>query len=140
MITGVDLTVDLNSDKDYTSGQAINQTQLNVGVSKSLFSDRVRVSVGSNFQLEQTNPNQNASNIAGDVDVDYRLSKDGRYMLRAYRKDQYESVVEGQVVETGLSFILTFDYNVFYELFNTKTKEKKKKKTYNHPKSKDSAN
>jgi hypothetical protein len=128
LIKGVDLTVDLNSDKDYTSGQAINQTQLNVGVSKSLFSDRVRVSVGSNFQLEQINPNQSASNIAGDMAVDYKLSRDGRYMLRAYRKDQYESVVEGQVVETGLSFILTFDYNAFFELFHHKTSEHKVKK------------
>ena len=126
LIKGVDLTVDLNSDKDYSSGAPINQTQLNVGVSKNLFSDRVRVSVGSNFQLGEVNPNQDVSNIAGDIDVDYKLTKDGRYMLRAYRRDQYQSVIEGQVVETGLSFILTFDYNAFYELFSNKKKEEKK--------------
>jgi TamB, inner membrane protein subunit of TAM complex len=125
LIKGVDISFDLNSQEDYSSGYEVNQTQLNVGVSKNLFSDRIRVTVGSDFQLQQTNPNQNASNIAGDVSVDYRLSKDGRYMLRAYRKDQYESVVEGQVVETGLSFILTLDYNVFKELFQNKKEEKK---------------
>ena len=38
-------------------------------------------------------------------------------MIRVYRKDQYETVVQAQVVETGLSFILTFDYNKFRELF-----------------------
>jgi len=70
--------------------------------------------------LEQTNPNQNTTNIAGDVSVDYRLSKDGRYMVRVYRKDQYESILQAQVVETGLSFILTFDYNKFRELFQNK--------------------
>jgi hypothetical protein len=120
LIKGVDLSFDLNSEEDYSTGQAQSQTQLTVGVSKSLFSDRIRVSVGSNFQLEQTNPGQNASSIAGDVNVDYRLSKDGRYMLRAYRKDQYESIVEGQVIETGLSFILTLDYNKFKELFQNR--------------------
>ena len=127
LIKGVDLTVDLNSDKDYSSGQEVKQTQLNVGVSKSLFSDRLRVTVGSNFQLEQTNPNQQVSNLAGDIAVDYKLTKDGRYMVRAYRKDQYTTVVEGQVVETGVSFILTFDYNVFYELFKPKKEEPLKK-------------
>jgi hypothetical protein len=126
LIKGVELNVDLNSDKDYSSGQAVSQTQLNVGVSKNLFNDRVRVSVGSNFQLEQTNPGQNASNIVGDVNVDYRLTSDGRYMIRAYRKDQYTSVVEGQVVETGLSFILTFDYNEFFELFRKSSDPKPK--------------
>ena len=72
------------------------------------------------FNLEQTNPGQNTTNMAGDVSVDYRLSKDGRYMIRVYRKDQYETVVQAQVVETGLSFILTFDYNKFRELFQNK--------------------
>jgi hypothetical protein len=110
----------MNSDQDYSSGSATNQTDLNVKVSKNLFDDRIRVTVGSDFQLEQTNPGQNASNIAGDVNVDYRLSKDGRYMIRVYRNDQYETIVQGQVVETGVSFILTFDYNTFRELFENK--------------------
>jgi TamB, inner membrane protein subunit of TAM complex len=120
LIKGVDIAFDMNADQDYSSGTATNQTDLNVKVSKSLFDDRIRVSVGSDFQLEQTNPGQNATNIAGDVSVDYKLSKDGRYMIRVYRNDQYQTVVQGQVVETGVSFILTFDYNKFRELFENK--------------------
>jgi translocation and assembly module TamB len=120
LIKGVDVSFDMNSGQDYSSGTATNQTDLNVKVSKGLFEDRVRVTVGSDFQLEQTNPGQNASNIAGDVSVDYKLSKDGRYMIRVYRNDQYQTVVQGQVVETGVSFILTFDYNKFRELFENK--------------------
>ena len=117
LIKGVDVNFDMNSDQDYSSGTATNQTELNVKVSKSLFNDRIRVTVGSDFQLEQTNPGQDASNIAGDVSVDYKLSKDGRYMLRVFRNDEYETIVQGQVIETGVSFILTFDYNKFRELF-----------------------
>ncbi len=120
LIKGVDVNFDMNSDQDYSSGTATNQTELNVKVSKSLFNDRIRVTVGSDFQLEQTNPGQDASNIAGDVSVDYKLSKDGRYMLRVFRNDEYETIVQGQVIETGVSFILTFDYNKFRELFLNK--------------------
>ena len=120
LISGVDINFDLNSSQDYSTGTVQNQTDLNVKVSKNLFSDRVRVTVGSDFQLEQTNPNQNTTNIAGDVSVDYRLTRDGRYMVRVYRKDQYESILQAQIVETGLSFILTFDYNQFRELFQNK--------------------
>ena len=118
LIKGVDIHFDLNNQQDYTSGQERDYTELNVTVSKRLFNDRIQVSVGSNFDVQGTgNPNQQASNIAGDVAVDYRLTKDGRYMVRAYRKNQYEAVVEGQVVETGVSFILTFDYNKLREIF-----------------------
>ncbi len=134
LVKGVDINFDLNSQQDYSTGTAQNQTDLNVKVSKSLFSDRIRVTVGSDFQLEQTNEDQNTTNLAGDVSVDYKLSKDGRYMIRVYRKDQYETVVQAQVVETGLSFILTFDYNKFRELFQNKKeapapKPRKHKKT-----------
>ena len=118
LIKGVDLNFDLNNEQDYSSGTEQDRTDLNVSVSKRLFNDRIRVNVGSNFELQgPSNPNQNAANIAGDIAIDYQLSKDGRYMMRGYRKNQYELVVEGQVIETGLSFILTLDYNHFKEIF-----------------------
>jgi hypothetical protein len=123
LVKGVDIHFDLNNQQDFSTGSEIDYTELNVSVSKRLFSDRIQVSVGSNFDVMGTGaPNQSPSNFAGDVAVDYKLSKDGRYRLRAYRQNQYEAVVEGQVVETGVSFILTFDYNRFRELFR-KTEE-----------------
>jgi hypothetical protein len=82
--------------------------------------------VGSNFELEgPANTNQAASNIAGDVALDYMLSKDGRYTLRAYRRNRYEGVIEGQVIESGVAFIFTFDFNEFKQIFNRKTEEQK---------------
>lgn len=128
LIQGVDINFNLTSETDYSTGQAANLTQLNVGVSKRLMNDRLRVNVGSNFELEgPQNSNRSASNIAGDVSVDYQLTKDGRYMIRAYRRNQYEGVIEGQVIETGATFMLTFDYNKFKELFEKKKNKKKNK-------------
>ncbi|HVU55158.1 MAG TPA: translocation/assembly module TamB domain-containing protein [Puia sp.] len=125
LIKGVDIHFDLNQEQDFSTGNEVDYTELNVSVSKNLFNDRIQVSVGSNFDVQGTgNPNQQASNIAGDVAVDYKLTKDGRYRVRAYRKNQYQAVVEGQVVETGVSFILTFDYNRFMEIFGRTREEK----------------
>jgi hypothetical protein len=125
LIKGVNIHFDLNNQQDFSTGTEQDYTELNVSVSKTLFNDRITVNVGSDFDVQgNNNPGQNASNFAGDVAVDYKLSKDGRYMVRAYRKNQYEAVVEGQVVETGVSFILTFDYNRLRELFG-RTKEEK---------------
>jgi len=130
LIQGVDLNFNLESGTDYSTGQAANQTQLNVGVSKRLMNDRLKVNVGSNFQLEgPQNSNRNASNIAGDVSIDYQLTKDGRYIIRGYRKNQYEGVIEGQVIETGATFMLNFDYNQLKELFMSKKKKKEIQRT-----------
>ncbi len=126
LVTGVDLNFGVNTEDDYSSGTRTSRTDLTVGVSKSLLNDRLRVSVGSNFELEgPANTNQAASNIAGDVAVDYLLSKDGRYALRAYRRNRYEGVVEGQVIESGVAFIFTFDFNEFKQILNKKTAQQK---------------
>ncbi|WPR72814.1 translocation/assembly module TamB domain-containing protein [Flavobacterium sp. NG2] len=138
LISGVELSFDLESTEDYTSGVKENRTDLNVGVSKKLLDDRLKVSVGSNFGLEgQERANETASNIAGNASIEYLLSKDGRYKLRAYRKNEYQVAIQGEVVETGVAFIITMEYNKFRELFqkskeeidiaNRKKREKEKK-------------
>ncbi|MNT98988.1 hypothetical protein D3C72_2417160 [compost metagenome] len=45
-------------------------------------------------------------------------------MLRAYRKNEYQVAVEGQVIETGVAFIITMSYNKFRELFHRSVAEK----------------
>lgn len=80
--------------------------------------DRLKVSVGSNFGVEgEARQNENTTNIAGDVTIDYALSKDGRYTLRAYRKNEYQVALQGQIVETGLGFVITLDYDKFRDIF-----------------------
>ncbi|HQZ24268.1 MAG TPA: translocation/assembly module TamB domain-containing protein, partial [Flavobacterium sp.] len=125
LITGVQLEFDLQSTEDYTSGTMQNRTDLNVGVSKKLFDDRIKVTVGSSFGVEgQERANEDLTNIAGDVALDYQLTKDGRYMVRAYRKNEYQVAIAGQVVETGLAFIVTMSYNKFRELYHRSAEDK----------------
>ena len=53
--------------------------------------------------------------------------QDGKYRLRAYRRNQNEGVVEGQIIETGLGFALVVDYNKFKEIFQKKmTREERR--------------
>lgn len=81
--------------------------------------------MGSTFELEgPQRTNQKTSNIAGDVSAEYQLSKDGRYLVKVYRKDEY-IIVQGQVVETGISFQINADYNRVKEIFARKTEGEK---------------
>jgi hypothetical protein len=121
LINGVDLNFDVASSDDYTTGERRDRTDLNVGLSKRLLNNRLTVTVGSNFQLEgPQQTNQSSNNIAGNVSVNYQLSKDGRYMLRFYRKNDYQAVADGYVIETGLGFSMTVDYNRFREVLHPK--------------------
>lgn len=120
LIQGVDLNFDVASTEDYTTGERRNRTDLNVGLSKRLLNDRLQITVGSNFELEgpQTTSNQKNNNIAGNVAVNYQLSRDGRYMLRFFRKNENVGALYGYVIETGLGFILNVDYNLFKEILH----------------------
>ena len=125
LIGGVELNFDLESTEDYSSGNKNERTDLNVGVSKRLFDDRLKVTVGNNFALEgDARQNEEMTNIAGDITLDYSLSKDGRYMLRAYRKNDYQVALQGQIIETGIGFIITLDYDKFREIFERRKQNK----------------
>ena len=129
LIGGVELNFDLESTEDYSSGTKNERTDLNVGLTKRLFDDRLKVTVGNNFALEgDARQNEEMTNIAGDITLDYSLSKDGRYMLRAYRKNDYQVALQGQIIETGIGFIITLDYDKFREIFERRKQNKEFKK------------
>ncbi len=126
LVKGVDINFDINSEQDYSTGVEENRTDVNVGVSKKLLNDRLVVNVGSDIGLEgAANTYAQSSSVTGNFSVDYKLSEDGKYRLRAYRQNDYTEIVEGQVIETGVSFILTLDYDKFKELFENKKRYKK---------------
>ncbi|UPT70361.1 MAG: translocation/assembly module TamB [Flavobacterium sp. JAD_PAG50586_2] len=129
LIKGFEVDFDLASSEDYTTGQKENKTDLNVGLSKKLLNDRLKVTVGSTFGIEGPEQvNKETNTIAGDIAGEYLISKDGRYRLRAYRKNLYQVALQGQVIETGVGFIITLDYNQFRELFHSKKSDKPKAK------------
>lgn len=129
LIKGVDIDLNLNSYKDYSTGDEQQRTDLNIGVSKRFMDDRLSISVGKNLGIEGQDRSakarqQNTASYMPDATINYKLSKDGRYMIRAYSKNKFEVIMDGYIVETGLSFIVSMDYEKFNELFNRKRRKK----------------
>lgn len=130
LIKGINIDLNLNSYKDYRSGDQEQRTDLNIGVSKRFMDDRLTISVGKNLGVEGQDKSakarqQNTASYMPDATINYKLSKDGRYMIRAYTKNKFEVILDGYIVETGLSFIVTMDYEKFNEMFTRKPKIKK---------------
>jgi len=117
LIKGVKLDLNLNSTAVATSSGSAGQTDLKVGLSKAFLNDRLTVNVGRNFEIENGARNSRSSEIVDNVNVNYNLTADGRYAVRAYRKNQYQAVLEGFIVETGVSFAVVLDYESVKEIF-----------------------
>lgn len=121
LIKGVSLNVNLSSSQDYFNGETAKRTDLSLGLSKAFFNDKIEVKVGRNFELENTSKiTRNPSEVFDNVTVNYKLTSDGRYIFKAFRKNQFQSVLEGFIVETGIGFTVTMDYGKFNEIFAKK--------------------
>ena len=120
-VKGVDFSVDLASTEDYTTGDMRQRTDLNLAASKRLLNDRLKLTVGNDFELEgpQT-ANQQNSYVPSNLAADYQLSADGKYTVRGYRRAYDEGVLQGYVTETGLNFIVSLDYNHFKNVLKRK--------------------
>lgn len=135
-INFIDVTLSLDSYQDEIAGQQQGITNLQVDVRKEAFDERLRIDMGGNVQLEgqQQEPasvengrtagsNTKKNDLAADVSVEYKLTRDGRYRLRGLRRTGYASVFEGRVTETGIGVIFARDYNKFRELFRKPKEE-----------------
>jgi hypothetical protein len=122
LIEGVDLQVDLKSYKRADNTET--KTDIGVSMSKDLMDSRMTVTIGKNFTLgeDQASYQNNMQQYIPDITTTYKLSKDGRYRVKAYQKNEYDTVVEGYFTETGVAFTIELDYNKFKELIQRQKK------------------
>ena len=112
-IKGVDLTLGFESYR--AAGQdASTMTELQVGLSKQLFNDRLTVKVGGNFNLENTQQSSlqasGYSAIAGDFVLEYKLNEQGNYLLKVFHKSDYNILLDANTNRTGVGVMYRKSY------------------------------
>lgn len=123
-VKGVELTFDLESYEDATRGGQV-QTDLELGVSKSLMNDRLIVKVSGNVNLEgEQNEQSSITDFIGDLALEYKLTEDGRLRVTGFRNSNYD-MIDGDLIETGAGLIYIKDYDSFRELFKSNESTKK---------------
>jgi len=123
-IKGLELTFDLQSyESADESGNTVGNTELELGLQKQFFDNRVVVKLAGNVDLEGENrQRQSASNFAGDIRIEYKLTEDGRFRLIGFRQNEYDDLLQGDIAETGVGIIFVRDYNTLKELFSSDKK------------------
>jgi hypothetical protein len=79
----------VNLGVKYRAGDEISSQELQLAMSTQLFNERL--SIDGNFGV--SNNASSASNLVGDVNVEYKLSADGRLRLRAFYQSNDNSAV-----------------------------------------------
>ncbi|TVP42952.1 MAG: translocation/assembly module TamB [Mongoliibacter sp.] len=117
--SGFSLDMDLDSFTDYENGGAEDRTQLNLAARQRLMDDRLIISVGGQMDVEGGARERAGQGDAlfGDVSLEYLLDEKGRWRAKAYRRNQFESVIDGQLIVTGISFIFNREFNALKDLW-----------------------
>lgn len=98
-LKGVELELGLES---YRSGlDEGTVTELQVGLSKRLFNDRLAVRVGGNVDLESQEESESMTAFAGNFVLEYKLTEDGSYLLRVFSRYDYNLLLGDNINERG---------------------------------------
>ncbi|MCD8172613.1 MAG: translocation/assembly module TamB domain-containing protein [Alistipes sp.] len=122
-LPGVDLSLGVNSVTDSDGNQ---HTDYSYRVSKSLFDDRVQVTVGGSINPDAGTNENLRDNFVDDITLEYRLSNRDNMFLKAYRYNTQESILEGEVTETGFGFVARKKLNKLKELFRLRRSPEQK--------------
>ena len=120
---------------NYKPGDAVSQQEFEVALSTQLFNDRL--TIDGNLGMTYDQSQGNASNIVGDVDVAYKLTKDGRWLLKAFNHSNsnswyyYNNYDKVSPYTQGVGVAYKKDFNNIHELF---TRQRPKKKINNDDK------
>ena len=116
-IKGVDLSFGVNQ-YDKTSGdEKSKSTTYSYKISKSLFNDRFKIVVGGNYNPSAGSEENFASSLLNDISFVYMLNQSGTMQVKVFRHSGYESVLEGEVIETGAAFVIKRKLTTLKNLF-----------------------
>lgn len=104
LIKGVDLNFDVNSYSSdlLSTGNSGLVTELGVGISKRLFNDRLTLSAGTNVDLESSSSEALFNNLAGDFVISYKLTEDGKFNIKVFRKSNYDAILDENASKNGI--------------------------------------
>ena len=103
--------------EDRTSAETGDkQTDYSFRYSQRFFNDRIQVVIGGKVTTG-ANATNNAQSFIDNISLEYRLDNSGTRYVRVFYNKNYESVLDGEITETGLGLVLRRKMDRLGELF-----------------------
>ncbi len=124
-IKGVDISFGIDQYDRVLDGTSSTTTSYSYKVSKTLFNDRVKIVVGGNYSTDSNMDENFSENLINDISFEYMLNRSGSMYVRLFRHVGYESILEGEVIQTGVGFVYKHKMTHFKDLFRLPGRKKK---------------
>lgn len=118
---------DLELGLNYRPGSTTANESVDLVLSKQFMDNRI--SVDGNFGVNQNS--QKSNSLIGDVNVDYKLTSDGRYRLKGFNRsnDNTQIATAGGPYTQGIGFFYRVEFNTLEDLYRSFLGKKGKAKT-----------
>lgn len=116
-IKGVDISFGIDQYDTTTDGSKSTTTSYSYRVSKTLFNDRFKIVVGGNYSTDANADENFSQNLINDIAFEYMLNRSGSMYVRLFRHIGYESILEGEITQTGVGFVMKRKLNSLRDLF-----------------------
>lgn len=125
-IRGVDLSFGVDQYDKTTNGRSSTTTSYSYQVSKSLFNNKFKIVVGGNYSTDASADENFAQNLLSDISFEYMLKQTNTLSmyLKLFRHNGFESIVEGEVTETGVGFVMRRRMSNLRQLFHLGKRKK----------------
>lgn len=104
-IKGVDISFGIDQYKSTLDGETSSSMSYSYQVSKSLFNDRFKIVVGGNYSTDANADENFSENLINDISFEYYLNSARTMYFKLFRHTGYESILEGEVTQTGVGFV-----------------------------------
>ena len=84
-------TNDLDINFNYRPGDSYSNEEMTIALKKQLFDDRVTIETNFGVTIPTASYASNSTNIIGDVNVDMKLTKDGRLSAQVFNRSNYNT-------------------------------------------------
>jgi hypothetical protein len=123
-IKDFDVNFGINDALNAETGTAY--TNYSFSFSKRFFNDRITVVIGGEVKSGD-NPEATTGNnsFINNVSLEWKLSNEGNRFLRVFYDKNYQSILEGEIIETGVGYVYKRKLNTLRELFDFRKKKKK---------------
>lgn len=127
----VDITLGVDKYDDNGADGGGERTDYSFRFAKRFYNDRIRVIIGGRLSTGEGVNNGQAQPFIDNISVEYRLDGTGTRYIKLFHDKNYESLLEGEVTETGAGIVLRKKMRYLKELFifrKNKTKPVKEEK------------
>lgn len=109
---------DFDIGVNYRPGDEISSEQVEVALSTQIFDNRVTIhtNVDVSGQDSPTAANPKANSIAGDFDLDVKITENGKFRFKAYNRYNHDQLYKTAPYTQGIGFIYREDFNNLLEL------------------------